>query len=63
LPAKRKTRRANAPEEQTRLLRQILAELQRLNASFAAGRAGTQGMIEPDKPPSGSGDEELEEYE
>jgi hypothetical protein len=63
MPAKRKTKKASAQEEQTLLLRQILAELQRLNANFAAGRAGTQGMIEPDKSSYGSDDEELEEYE
>jgi hypothetical protein len=45
-----------------RLLGRILAELQRLNANLAAGKAGTQEMTEPDKPYD-SDDDELEEYE
>jgi hypothetical protein len=62
LQTKRKTRKPSAQEEQLQLLRQILAELQKLNASLAS-RAGTQGAAEPDRPTYDSGDDELEEYE
>jgi hypothetical protein len=58
LQAKRKSRKANIQEEQLRLLRQILAELQKLNASLAPGR---QIAIEPGI--RSGDDEELEEYE
>jgi hypothetical protein len=51
LPAKRKARRANVQEE---LLRQILAELQMLNASLARNKPAAR---------PGDNDEELEEYE
>ena len=63
MQTKRKARKPNAQEEQLQLLRQILAELQRLNASLASGRANTQGAVEPDRPAYDSGDDELEEYE
>jgi hypothetical protein len=47
LSAKRKARKANPQEEELRLLRQILAELQRFNASLGANRVSRQAEIEP----------------
>jgi hypothetical protein len=63
LQTRRKARKPSAQEEQLQLLRQILAELQKLNASLASGRAGMQSVAEPDRPTYDSGDDELEEYE
>jgi hypothetical protein len=63
LPAKRKNK-TNPQEEQTQLLRMILAELQALNASLAASRPPAQAMAEPgtqDDPDSD--DEDLEYFE
>lgn len=62
MPARKKSKNASAQEEQLRLLKQILAELQTLNANLAA-RAGPQ--IAEAGAPSGdeSDDDELEEYE
>jgi hypothetical protein len=57
LPASKKNKKTNAQDEQLQLLRQILAELQTLNATLAAGRANLQMEA------SASSDEELEEYE
>ena len=61
MPSK-KARKGNGQEEQLRLLGQILAELQVLNANLASGKAAAP----PTGPPEDnddSGDEELEEYE
>jgi hypothetical protein len=65
LQAKRKSRKANPQEEQLRLLRQTLAELQKLNANLSAGSAGRHPEMEPGVPSDNgsSDDEELEEYE
>jgi len=61
LPAKRrKARKTDIQDEQVRLLRQILAELQKLNDNIAAGR---HTAIEPGITSGGSDDEELDEYE
>jgi len=62
LPARKKVK-GNAQEEQLRLLRQILAELQVLNANLASGKAAAQATTGPPKDDDDSGDEELEEYE
>lgn len=62
MPARKKAERS-AKEEQLRLLRQILAELQALNANLAAGRAGAQTEAGRPARNDDSGDEELEEYE
>ena len=62
MPAKKSSKKASAQEEQLRLLRQILAELQMLNANLAA-RAGPQ-VAEASAPVDDeSDDDELEEYE
>jgi hypothetical protein len=64
LPAKRKTK-TNAQDEQTMLLRMILAELQTLNANLAAAnRPAAPAMVESavDEDPD-SDDEELEYFE
>ena len=63
MQTKRKVRKPSVQEEQLQLLRKILAELQKLNASLASGRAGTQGVAEPDRPTYDSSDDEPEEYE
>jgi hypothetical protein len=64
LPAKKRVKKASAQEEQLQLLRQILAELQTLNASLGAGMAARQAAIEPVMPSDDQDDdEELEEYE
>lgn len=62
MPSK-KARKGSAQEEQLRLLRQILAELQVLNANLAGGKAAAQATTGPPKDDDDSGDEELEEYE
>jgi hypothetical protein len=62
LPSK-KVKKGNAQEEQLRLLRQILAELQVLNANLASGKAAAQATTGPPGDNDDSGDEELEEYE
>jgi hypothetical protein len=67
LPAKKKgIKKPSAQEEQLRLLRQILVELQTLNANFAASRTlGQQSTAEPSALTNNnfSDDEELGEYE
>jgi hypothetical protein len=63
LQSKRKVRKTDTQKEQLRLLRQILAELQRLNSNLAAGNTGRLATIEPGAPTTDSDDEELEEYE
>jgi hypothetical protein len=64
LPAKKKKARKTSPqEEQLRLFRQILVELQTLNANLVAGRTDRQAAIEPSVPTNDSSDDELEEYE
>ena len=50
-------------EEQLRLLKQILAELQVLNANLASGKAAAQATTGPQENNDDSGNEELEEYE
>jgi hypothetical protein len=62
LQSKRKVRKKDPKDEQLRLLRQILAEMQRLNANLAAGNTTRQPAIERSDIDSGD-DEELEEYE
>ena len=62
MPSK-KAKKGSAQEEQLRLLRQILAELQVLNANLASGKAAAQAATCPPGDTDGSGDEELEEYE
>ena len=57
---KNKVKKASAEEEQSRLLRQILIELQTLNANLRTGRAVSQATIDSGTPLD---DEELEEYE
>ncbi|WP_148681192.1 hypothetical protein [Candidatus Nitrososphaera gargensis] len=67
MPAKKKrAKKPSAQEEQLELLRQILAELQTLNANFATGSTlMRQTVIEPDTLTTSDlgDDEELEEYE
>jgi hypothetical protein len=64
LQTKRKARKESVREEQLRLLREILVELQRLNDNVAAGKAGRRLAIESGRPTNdSSGDEEFEEYE
>jgi hypothetical protein len=65
LQSRRKARKADAQKEQLRLLRQILAELQRLNANLAAGNTGRLATIKPNvsSDADSSDYEELEEYE
>jgi hypothetical protein len=55
----------NPQEEQLRLLRQILAELRRLNENLSTVSAGRHAAIEPGLPADNdsSDDEELGEYE
>jgi hypothetical protein len=62
LQSKRKVRKKGPKDEQLQLLRQILAELQRLNANLAAGNIARQPAIERSDIDSGD-DEELEDYE
>ena len=62
MPSK-KVRKGSAQGEQLRLLRQILAELQVLNANLASGKAAAQAASGPPEDNDSSGDEELEEYE
>jgi hypothetical protein len=63
LPAKKRTGKKSASAEQLRLLKQILAELQTLNANLAAEKQKPQ-MAGADMLPSDeSSDDELEEYE
>jgi len=57
LPASKKNKKTNVQDEQLQLLRQILAELQTMNANLAAGKAI------PQLEASASSDEELEGYE
>gem|GEM_PF-2674601 len=62
MPAKKKVK-ANTQEEQTQLLRMILAELRTLNANLAAAnRPVAPAMTEP-APHDDSDDEELEYFE
>jgi hypothetical protein len=61
LPVKKKGKKANTQEEQLPLLRQILAELQTLNANLAAAKAAPQ--LAEASVPSDNDDDELEEYE
>lgn len=63
MPNKKKVKKGNAQEEQLRLLRQILAELQVLNANLVSDKASVQPTAGPPKDDDDSGDEELEEYE
>jgi len=64
LPAKKKKAKASPQEEQTQLLRMILAELQALNASLATARPVAPAMAEPGTPDDlDSDDEELEYFE
>jgi len=62
LPAKKKAK-PSPQEEQTQLLRMILAELQALNASLAAARPIAPAMAEPTPDDLDSDDEELEYFE
>jgi len=64
LPAKRKATKVNPQEEQTQLLRMILAELQTLNANMAASRPAMPAIAEPSAQENNdSDDEELEYFE
>jgi hypothetical protein len=60
LPAKKK--KANIQEEQLHLLRQILAELQTLNANLSAVKPSPQ-PAEASPSYDDDSDDELEEYE
>jgi hypothetical protein len=61
LPAKKKKIEAEPQKEQLQLLRQILAELQTLNANLAAVRPSPQ--LAEASTPLDNDDDELEEYE
>jgi hypothetical protein len=64
LPAKKRVKKASTQEEQLLLLKQILAELQTLNANLGAGIAARQATTEPvTSSDDQDDDEELEEYE
>jgi hypothetical protein len=63
LPAKKKAK-VNSQEEQTQLLRMILAELQTLNTNMAATRPVMPAIAEPSAQENpDSDDEELEYFE
>ncbi len=59
----KKAKKGSVQVEQLQLLRQILAELQVLNANLASGKAAAQATTGPPEDNDDSGDEELEEYE
>jgi len=63
LPAKKKSKKANPQEEQLQLLRQILAELQTLNASLSTIKPSPQPAEANASYDDASDDDELEEYE
>ncbi|MEW6605687.1 MAG: hypothetical protein AB1351_13505 [Thermoproteota archaeon] len=63
MPPRKKARKANIQEEQLKLLKKILAELQTLNANIASIKSGPL-LAEADVLSDiGSDDEELEDYE
>jgi hypothetical protein len=63
LPTRKKAKKANIQEEQLKLLKKIIAELQILNANIASIKSGPP-MAEADALlEGGSEDEELEDYE